>query len=140
MIVFMESKMHLPHISLFLEVVTEFLKLPLYGTVGRNCRYALPVTVSGEQFQHKERHRLGRVVTLSRAEGSLVTKTSNSSLECLDLMPDATKYPPSTRRVRARKSKANKSLVGGRSENHGCRGLENMSLPSSLMPKLWWWR
>ncbi|GFV83891.1 hypothetical protein TNCV_1478931, partial [Trichonephila clavipes] len=45
-------------------------------------------------------------------------------------MPDTTKYP-STHGVRARKISGSGNLMGGRSRNHGCRRLENISLPSS---------
>ncbi|GFV00746.1 hypothetical protein TNCV_1385651 [Trichonephila clavipes] len=38
----------------------------------------------------------------SRAVGSLVVRASDSRLEGLVSMPDATKYPPSTHGVRAR--------------------------------------
>ncbi|GFW05908.1 hypothetical protein TNCV_603801 [Trichonephila clavipes] len=52
--------------------------------------------------------------------------------------------PPNTLRVHAEyvivKSEGTKSLVDGRSRNHECRGLENISLPSSSMPKLWRWK
>ncbi|GFS85056.1 hypothetical protein TNCV_4222501 [Trichonephila clavipes] len=41
---------------------------------------------------------------------------------------DATKYPQSAHGVRAREISGPKSLVGGRSGNHGCRGLENIFL------------
>ncbi|GFX30455.1 hypothetical protein TNCV_3461061 [Trichonephila clavipes] len=63
--------------------------------------------------------------------GSLVVRASDSRPESLDSIPDATKYPPSTHRARARKISGSESLVGGHSRNHGSRVLENIFLPSS---------
>ncbi|GFV46416.1 hypothetical protein TNCV_3233051 [Trichonephila clavipes] len=65
---------------------------------------------------------------------------SDSRPEYLGSMLDATKYPPSTHGVRARKISGSESLVGGRSRIHGCKGMENISHPSSSLPKLWMWR
>ncbi|GFT02402.1 hypothetical protein TNCV_4625321 [Trichonephila clavipes] len=54
--------------------------------------------------------------------------------------------PPNTLRVHTEyvlvKSVGGRSsnLVGGRSSNHECRGLKNISFPFSSLPKLWRWR
>ncbi|GFW61960.1 uncharacterized protein TNCV_4669851 [Trichonephila clavipes] len=68
--------------------------------------------------------------------GSLVVRESDSRPEGLGSMTNATKYPPSTCSL----NQWVRSLVGGCSRNHKCRGLKNISLSSSSMPKLWWWR
>ncbi|GFV77031.1 hypothetical protein TNCV_691001 [Trichonephila clavipes] len=47
-------------------------------------------------------------------------------------MPDATKYPPSTHRVRVRQVSESKSLVGSRSRDYGCCRI----FPSSPAPCL----
>ncbi|GFV21687.1 hypothetical protein TNCV_164181 [Trichonephila clavipes] len=56
------------------------------------------------------------------AVGSVVVRASNSRLEGLGLMPDATKYLPSARTVRAHQISGSESLIGGRCKNHGCKG------------------
>ncbi|GFU22490.1 hypothetical protein TNCV_1304021 [Trichonephila clavipes] len=67
------------------------------------------------------------------AVGSLVVRASDSRPEGLDSMPDDTKYPPSTWSL-------NQWIRESCGLKHECRGLENISLPFSSMPKLWRWR
>ncbi|GFW23858.1 hypothetical protein TNCV_945431 [Trichonephila clavipes] len=69
------------------------------------------------------------------AVGSLVVRESASRPEGLGSLPDAPKYPfpphTSTLVARARQNSGSEILVDGCSINHGCRGLENISLPYS---------
>ncbi|GFU23516.1 hypothetical protein TNCV_3003861, partial [Trichonephila clavipes] len=72
----------------------------------------------------KEKRLLGLVVRDSRPEGQ-------------GSMPDVTKHPPVHMEYVLDESMGPKSLVGGRSRIYGCRRLENISLPSSSIPKVW---
>ncbi|GFU57187.1 DUF4817 domain-containing protein [Trichonephila clavipes] len=69
------------------------------------------------------------------AVASLVVRASDSRPEGLGSMPYPTKYLPSTHGVLARLISGSDSLARGL--NHKCKGLENISLPFSSMPKLW---
>ncbi|GFX64912.1 hypothetical protein TNCV_450501 [Trichonephila clavipes] len=66
----------------------------------------------------------------SPSVGSLVVRASDSRLEGLGSMLDATKCPPSTHGVGARSG--SESLVGGLSRNHGCRGWRIFPYPPVL--------
>ncbi|GFU66120.1 hypothetical protein TNCV_2857931 [Trichonephila clavipes] len=68
---------------------------------------------------------------------SLVVRASDFRPEDLGSMADATKYPPSTQRNTCSLNQWIRKSCG---LNHECRGLENISLPFSSMPKLWRWR
>ncbi|GFU21876.1 hypothetical protein TNCV_3283501 [Trichonephila clavipes] len=65
------------------------------------------------------------------AMGSLVIRASDSRPEGHGSMPDDTKYSPSTTEHVLVKSVGSKSCE----LNHESRGLENISLPFSSMPK-----
>ncbi|GFY20780.1 hypothetical protein TNCV_1120141 [Trichonephila clavipes] len=67
------------------------------------------------------------------AVGSLVVRASNSRAEGLGSTNDDTKY---TRN----KCSLNQWVQKSCGLNHECRGLENIYLTVSRMPKLWRWR
>ncbi|GFV05902.1 hypothetical protein TNCV_2552691 [Trichonephila clavipes] len=67
------------------------------------------------------------------AVGSLVVRTSDSRTEGVGSIPDASDC---TRKTCSLNQWVRKSC----GLNHECRGLENISLPSSSMAKLWSWR
>ncbi|GFT93627.1 uncharacterized protein TNCV_677581 [Trichonephila clavipes] len=68
------------------------------------------------------------------AVGSLVVRVSDSRPEGLDSMP------PNTVRVHTENALVKLLVRKPCGLNHGCRGLENISLPSSSISKLWRWR